>query len=260
MTDVDLLGAVRDVASLAGAVAMSHFRASVSVEIKRDGSPVSEADRAAERAARDWIAQRFPRDGVLGEELGETNAGAKRRWIIDPIDGTVTFLRGVPLWGSLVGVMEGDDVLAGAICCPATSDIVFAARGQGCWWNDARAAVSNVARVADAMVLTTTDRIAISSERQAGWRALSSAARASRGWGDCYGYMLVATGRAEVMFDPALSLWDAAALLPVITEAGGVFTDWSGRTTPAGGSAIATNAAIATSVREILGAAPPLNP
>lgn len=225
-----LMGALEEVARLASGVALRAFQSRLDVELKADGTEVTAADRAAERAARHWIESRFPGDGILGEELGETRPDARRRWILDPIDGTKSFIRGVPFWGTLVAVAEGETVLAGAIHCPALDELVVAAAGEGCWWNGSRARVSGVDRMEDARVLRT---------------------------GDCHSYLLVATGRAEVMADPVLSPWDAAALVPVITEAGGVFTDWTGRATAFGGSGVATNAALARAARDALGAGAP---
>ena len=136
MSETDgLLQAVDEVARRAGGVALEAFRKNPAVEWKSDGSPVTAADRAAERAAREWISTRFPADGILGEEMAEHNPGAERRWIVDPIDGTTSFIRGVPLWGTLVAVARGEQVLAGAIFCPAVDELVCAAIGVGCWWN-----------------------------------------------------------------------------------------------------------------------------
>jgi histidinol phosphatase-like enzyme (inositol monophosphatase family) len=244
--------AVEEVARIAGAVAARHFRSRLEVETKRDGSPVTAADREAERVARDWIERRFPADGILGEEFGVVRGEARRRWLLDPIDGTKTFVRGVPLWGTLVAVAEGDEVLAGCASFPATDELVVAAPGEGCWWNGSRCAVSPVDDLAVATVLTTDDRFRERPERLEGWRALAARAAVSRTWGDCYGYLLVATGRAEAMTDPVLSPWDSAVLLPIIEEAGGTFTDWDGDRTAFGGSAIATNRALAGDVRRIL--------
>lgn len=248
-----LLEAVTELARLAGDTALAHFRAGVAVELKGDGSPVTIADRAAERAARDWLAARFPADGILGEEYGAERPEARRRWILDPIDGTKSFIHGVPLWGTLIAVAEGDDVLAGAINCAASGDLVAAARGAGCWWNGTRSRVSDVSELAAATVLTTDERFAHAPERRDAWLALADGARLSRSWGDCFGYLLVATGRAEAMMDPAMAAWDSAALQPVIEEAGGVFTDWGGSSTAFGGSAIATNARLAGEVRRTMG-------
>jgi histidinol phosphatase-like enzyme (inositol monophosphatase family) len=213
------------------------------------------ADRAAETAARAWVQSRFPQDGILGEELGEERPGAPRRWIIDPIDGTKAFVRGTPLWGSLVALCEGERVLAGAAYFPAVDELVAAAPGAGCWWNGSRCPVSSVSALAAATVLTTDERFPDNPERAPGFRALARAASVSRTWGDCFGYLLVATGRAEVMCDGTMSVWDAAALQPIIEEAGGVFTDWSGVPTAFGGSAVATNRALADEVRAVLGQA-----
>jgi histidinol-phosphatase len=248
-----LLEAVAELARAGGRCALEQFRKAPAVEWKQDGSPVTQADRATELLMRDWITARFPADGIVGEEFPEHNPAASRRWIIDPIDGTFSFTRGVPLWGTLVGVARGERVIAGAICCPAVDELVCAATGEGCWSNDSRCRVSSVAHLSAATVLTTDVRFSAAPERRDKWHALAAAARTVRGWSDCYGYLLVATGRAEVMVDAVMAPWDAAALVPVIQEAGGVFTDWSNRTTAFGGSGIATNAALAGEVRAVLG-------
>lgn len=258
-----LLHAAADVARVAGDLALRHFRAGpaggpIAVETKGDGSPVTVADRAAEEAARAWLDARFPADGVLGEEFGTTRPDAARRWILDPIDGTKTFVRGVPLWGTLVACVAGDGptatVLAGAAYFPAVGELVAAAPGEGCWWNGARARVSPVDALDRALVCTTDPKFAHRPERQAAWRRVEAAAALSRSWADCYGYLLVATGRAEAMVDAITGDWDSAALLPIVEEAGGVFTSWDGVRTGLGGSAVATNAALAEPVRRLLGA------
>jgi histidinol-phosphatase len=241
-----------ELARITGMVALRHYRSRLTVETKADGSPVTIADRAAEEAARAWVRANFPEDGILGEELGEERPGAKRRWVIDPIDGTKSFVRGAPLWGSLVALCEGEQVLAGAAYFPAVEELVAAAPGAGCWWNGSRCHVSTIDTLANATVLTTDERFRERPERREGWVELSRSASVSRTWGDCFGYLLVATGRAEAMCDPILSPWDAAALQPIIEEAGGVFTDWSGASTAFGGSAIATNRALAEDVRSML--------
>ena len=223
MTEKTLLEAVAELAAVGGAVAMGRFGSELRIERKANGSPVSDADLAAETAMRDWIARHFPRDGVIGEELGELHGSSGRRWIIDPIDGTRSYVAGVPEWGTLVACAIGERVLAGAIYCPALSELACAAPGQGCWHNGVRAHVSEV----------------------------SDIAQARAGLSDCYGYLLVATGRAEIMLDPSMGLWDVAALQPVIEEAGGVFTDWEGRPI-LGPSAIATNRALARTARKLI--------
>lgn len=254
-----LLEATQELARRTGGVALRHFRSAITVESKTDGSPVTIADRSAEEAAREWITRRFPDDGILGEEFGAHLPAARRRWLIDPVDGTKTFVRGVPLWGTLIAVCEDDVVLAGSAFFPAVDEILSAAPGLGCWWNGTRAHVSNVPSIETATVLTTDERFSRAAERRDGWQRLANAAAISRTWGDCYGYLLVATGRAEVMVDGVVAPWDAAALLPAVSEAGGIFTDWDGRSTAFGGSIVATNTAIGPRARELLGAGAALN-
>jgi histidinol-phosphatase len=247
-----LMEAALEVSRLASLVALRYYKQDLAVEIKGDGSPVTLADRAAEQLAREWIHARFPADGILGEEFGETPGTNGRRWILDPVDGTKSFVRGVPLWGTCVAVCEGDDVLAGAAAYPAVEEHVAAAPGEGCWHNGVRCRVSAIDAIGEATVLVTDDRNFPTSDRRVGWDLLSGKAAVSRGWGDCYGYLLVATGRADVMVDPVLNPWDAPPFLPIIEEAGGVFTSWNGRRDVFAGDAIATNRALADSVRALL--------
>lgn len=247
-----LMPAAAELAELAGGVAHRHFRAGVRVETKRDGSPVTVADREAEQAAREWVERRFPRDGIIGEEFGRARPEARRRWVIDPVDGTKTFVRGVPLWGTLVAVVEGDEILAGAAFFPALGELLAAAPGAGAWWNGARCHVSPVTELAQATAVTTDEEFRAAPERRADWERLAGRVALTRSWGDCYGYLLVATGRAELMTDARLAEWDAAPFLVAVREAGGVFTDWTGRVTAFGAGAIATNAGIARQARELL--------
>jgi histidinol phosphatase-like enzyme (inositol monophosphatase family) len=247
-----LLAAAEEIAQLAGQAALRHFGARISVERKSDGSPVTRADREAEAAAREWLARNFPHDGIVGEEGGVARPEAHRRWFVDPVDGTQSFIRGVPLWGTMIGVMEGDTVLAGAIAYPALDQRIAAARGAGCWWNGARCRVSDVAELERATVLATDERFLCDSRKKAAWDELARRAAVARSWGDCYGYLLVATGRAELMTDGVLHTWDAVPLVPIIEEAGGVITDWLGGPAGFGAGAIATNAALAVEARDVL--------
>lgn len=251
-----LLEAVRDAALVAADVALRHFRRGVTVEWKSDGSEVTIADREAEEAARVWIGNRFPRDTIIGEEFGDGSekaaVGTGRRWYIDPIDGTRSFVRGVPLWGSMIAVEADGLVVAGAICCPAADELVAAARGEGCWHNDARAAVSTVSTFPEATILATDTRFRHHPSRAARWRDLADRVAAARTWGDCYGHILVATGRAELMVDDRLNPWDVAPLLPIHDEAGGVFTDWRGQAGLIVGDGVASNAALADAFRAAL--------
>jgi len=245
-----LLDAAAELARHIGAVAFSHYRSVLNVETKADGSPVTIADRAAETAAREWLTAHFSDDAVLGEEFGERPGSSGRTWVLDPIDGTKSFVRGVPLWGSLVALVEGERVLAGAACFPAVNELIAAAPGEGCWWNGVRAHVSDCSTLAGATVLITDERTFRKSSQLNGWRTLIGEASIARTWGDCYGYLLVATGRAEVMVDPIVNAWDAACFQPIIEEAGGVFTDLNGVPSAFNGSAIASSARLAATVQD----------
>jgi len=246
-----------EIARQAGAQTLELFRtARFDVERKSDGSPVTAVDRAAEELLRERISTQFPDDAILGEEFGETAGTSGFRWLLDPIDGTKSFIAGVPLYTTLVAVMHGDDPQIGVVFAPAAGEIVYAARGAGCWHavgtaEPRRCRVSDVDTLADALFLTTsvhsfTTRRKI--DARPAFDRLQDACRLTRTWGDAYGYLLVATGRAEIMIDPEMSLWDTAALQPIIEEAGGRFSDWQGRATVHSEEAIATNAKLAEQV------------
>ncbi|HSJ24209.1 MAG TPA: inositol monophosphatase family protein [Longimicrobiales bacterium] len=241
-----------EVAWRAGRATIGHYQTGIGAEAKADASPVTEADRAAERVARQLIGDRFPADAVLGEEDGESGAGAARRWIIDPIDGTRTFIRGVPFFGVLLALETDDRAVLGVMHFPALDETVYAARGLGCWWNGRRARVSQTSRIEDALIVTTDVANIHRAGLGAGWDRLAAQAGLCRTWGDCYGYALVATGRAEAMLDPVLAVWDAAALSPIIEEAGGVYSTWPGAGGGEHGSAVGSNAALADLIRNLL--------
>ncbi|MCA9235043.1 MAG: histidinol-phosphatase [Planctomycetales bacterium] len=247
-------------ARAAGALTLEHFRkTSLAVERKGDGSPVTVADRAAETLLRQRIAADFPADGILGEEFGEQPGSSDFRWILDPIDGTKSFITGAPLYTTLVAIMRGDEPVAGVIYAPATAEIVYAARGGGAWQAvgdaaPAAARVSPVSNLADATFLTTDVKAYGKIGRRDVYQRLEAATRLARTWGDAYGYLLVACGRAEVMIDPEMNLWDAAALQPIIEEAGGRFFDWQGQPTVHTGNSVATNGAIAEEVIALIAA------
>ncbi|HUG02645.1 MAG TPA: histidinol-phosphatase [Longimicrobiales bacterium] len=243
-----------DLAWRAGRRTLAGFQTGPEIEWKADGTPVTDADRAAEALMRERIEARFPGHGIVGEEFGEVRARAKRRWILDPIDGTKAYARGVPLYGVLVALEERGVPVLGVMHFPALGEeVVYAARGVGCWWNGRRCSVSDVSALDAALVLTTDGRPIADPDRRAGWDRLRAGAGLARTWGDCYGHALVATGRAEVMVDPAASAWDAAALRPCVEEAGGVFSDWSGAATHVGGAAVSTNSAVSEVARRTLG-------
>ncbi len=240
------------VAGEAGAITNHYFKGTVSPERKADNSFVTVADREVERHLRRSIERAFPDDGILGEEEDERQGSSGRRWIIDPIDGTYAFVHGVPFYGVMIGLEVEGEPLLGVVNLPALNEIIYAAKGLGCFWNDKPARVSSTSKLSSALLLATD--FDASKEHNFGSTLgdLRQRANASRTWGDCYGHMLVATGRADVMLDPVMNIWDCAALLPIITEAGGTCTDWAGRRTISGGNAISTNGALFQEVMEIV--------
>jgi histidinol phosphatase-like enzyme (inositol monophosphatase family) len=251
-----------EIARKAGDFTLQYYRKpGLTVERKGDGSPVTVADQGAEKLLRELISQRFAEDAIVGEEFGKTTGTSGYQWILDPIDGTKSFISGVPLYTTLVAVMQNDHPLIGVIFAPAVDEMVYAAKGQGCWHvvDDGErhpAKVSEVCSLAESVYLTTCVRSYTLDRPQDGrevFDKLAESCRVSRTWGDAFGYMLVATGRAEIMIDPVMNLWDAAALQPIIEEAGGEFFDWRGQPTVHSGEAVATNGALAAQVRQILG-------
>ncbi len=247
-----LLQAAEELSLGAGAIVLEHFGGPVPSESKEDGTPVTVADRAAESYLRREIERRFPGHGILGEEYGESRPGAAIRWILDPIDGTRTFVRGVPLFGVLVGVEVEGRPSVGVAHFPALKETVSAALGLGCHWNGRAARVSRVGDLTLAAVLATEPADLLEGPVARGWAALVRSASLARTWGDCYGHALVATGRAEVMIDPVLSPWDAAPFLPILTEAGGRFTDLNGVPGVNGGSGLSTNGIVHERVLALL--------
>ncbi len=248
----ELLLFAQELARAAGDITLEHFGGVLTSERKGDGTPVTVADRAAENLLRERIQARFPEHGILGEEYGETNPDAVVRWILDPIDGTRSFMRGVPLYGVLIGIQVGGEPAVGVAHFPALRETVAAATGLGCTWNGRPARVSGVAEVGAAAVLTTDPAVLLGDSMTPGWKKLVRGASLARTWGDCYGHILVATGRAEVMVDPILSPWDAAPFVPILREAGGLFTDKEGEARIDGGSGISTNGLLHPQVLAIL--------
>ncbi len=243
-----LLDFTVELAGNAGALTHRHFKGSFVVERKTDNSFVTVADRETEKYLRASIEKAFPDDGILGEEEDEKPGRSDRRWVLDPIDGTYSFVHGVPLYGVLIGLEVAGEAVLGAVNLPALDEIVYAARGVGCFWNNVPAHVSCTESLNDALLLATDFG---TCEQYGFGRAaeiLQRQVQARRTWGDAYGHILVATGRADIMLDPIMNVWDCAALLPILEEAGGTFTDWQGQRTIRGGNAISTNGALFDSV------------
>ncbi len=257
----DRLNFAVEIARAAGGVTLRYFRQQdLVVESKADQSPVTIADRSAEELLRARIGERFPHDGIIGEEFGTLDGTSGYDWTLDPIDGTKSFIHGVPLYTTLVAVLQENQPWLGVIHAPAMAETVYAAKGGGCWYvrpNTAqpqRAQVSNVKSLSDGLLLTS--EIEGFCEHRQGdaidvFMRLERKARVARTWGDGYGYLMVATGRAEVMIDPVMNLWDAAPLQTIIEEAGGQFFDWQGNSTIRAGEAIATNGRVTDEVLAI---------
>jgi histidinol-phosphatase len=257
----DDLALAHRLADAADAISAARFRAlDLRVEAKPDLTPVSDADTAVERAIRALLTEHRPDDGLLGEEYGASPAAGARQWVVDPIDGTKNFVRGVPVWATLIALLEDGRPVAGLVSAPALGRRWWAATGTGAYAGPDAASgepirVSAVAELADASFCYSS----LSGWEEAGRLApmlqLMRDTWRSRAYGDFYGYMLLAEGALDVMVEPELSLWDVAALVPIVTEAGGTFTDLAGRPAPAGGenSAVASNGILHAELLDRLG-------
>lgn len=219
----------------AGERTLSRFQtAKLGIESKRDGTPVTLADRDAEKFLRARIAEEFPDDAVMGEEFGETHGTSGIRWILDPIDGTKAYICGVPLYGTLIAVEVNGIATIGVIELPALNERVYACLGQGALWQRGDktpevAKVSATNSLNEAVFCYTDDALFKKQSRERFLEQIKNSAKLCRGWNDCYSYALLATGRCDVVADPVMELWDVAALAPIIREAGGRLTDFTGR-------------------------------
>jgi histidinol-phosphatase len=248
-----LLDFAVDLVREAGEATLPWFRtADLQVERKSDGTPVTAADRAAERLVRERIGARFPDDGVLGEEEPETGGSSGRRWIVDPIDGTKAFTRGVPLYSTLLALDDEHGPAIGVIGLPALGQVVYAGRGLGCWADGRPARVSDTSEMRHAYLTTSS----FGHWPEDALLAVRRARCEMRTWGDGYGYALVATGRADLMVDPTVELYDVAAMPVILAEAGGRFTNLAGRPGADGGSGLATNGRLHDAALTLLGRRP----
>lgn len=241
----------------AGQLTLGYFQTDLRPEFKADESPVTIADRAAEKLIRARIEKRYPGQVIFGEEFGggESTEVHSHRWIIDPIDGTRSFVRGVPLYGVLIGLEIEGKCQVGVANFPATGEMIAAATGEGCWWNGRRARVSQVKHLKDALV-THYDAAAFAKYGRAeAWERIMRAAGYRAGWCDAYGYLLVATGRADLMLDPKMDVWDCAAWPPILEEAGGYYGDWQGNPTIYSGESIGTSQTLLPEVLRIINGA-----
>ena len=241
----------------AGELTLDWFQKSnLAVDKKDDRSPVTAADRAAETFLREQISQQFPDDGIVGEEFGVHETDNNVRWILDPIDGTKSFITGVPLFGTMIGVEVDGQPVVGVVAFPGLDEMIYAAAGQGAFYvkgrqREQKAAVRNRTDLSDAIFVTSEAKTFGVRGAVDVYEKLQQHCYITRTWGDAYGYFLVATGRADLMVDPNLSIWDAAAVKPIIDEAGGIFVDWNGVPSIESGDAIGTNAALLPQILEI---------
>lgn len=221
-----------ETAYLAGRLTLGYFQAGVQPDFKSDDTPVTIADRRAEELIRQRIERRHPGHAIVGEEFGEKKeAGASHCWIVDPIDGTKSFIKGVPLYAVLIGLEIEGRIEVGAVYFPALDEMVAAATGLGCWWNGRRAHVSTETDLSRAVVSVTDVANFEPYGRAEAWDRIARATYYRTGWGDAYGHALVATGRIELMLDPIMSVWDCGPLPVILDEAGGYFGDWEGNPT-----------------------------
>lgn len=234
-----LLNFALDAVWQAGRLTLGHFQTQVASERKADNTPVTIADRQAEQKLRELIGRYWPDHAILGEEYGQTAGRSAYQWILDPIDGTRSFVCGVPLYANLLALTYEGAPLLGVANFPALGDVVYARRGGGCFWNGRPAQVSKVDKLSDAVLLASD--LNTFGPKQPAWERLIQATYIQRTWGDAYGYFLVATGRAEIMGDPIMALWDTAPFQVILEEAGGSFTNWQGEATIYGGEGLATN-------------------
>jgi histidinol-phosphatase len=244
---------ITETAFLAGRLTLAYYQTGTQPDYKPDDTPVTIADRKTEELIRSRIEAAYPKHAIIGEEYGfDEKQDASHRWIIDPIDGTKSFMRGVPLYAVLIGLEIEGKVEAGAAYFPALDEMLAAATGLGCWWNGRRAHVSSITRLNQGYITCTTVKSLITPNRQEPWNRLLNACYFQTGWSDAFGYLLVATGRAELALDPVMNIWDCGPFPPIFREAGGYFGDWHGNPTIYAGEALGTTQALLPEVLSII--------
>ncbi|MFO7707347.1 MAG: inositol monophosphatase family protein [Desulfobacterales bacterium] len=237
----------------AGRLTLGYFQTDLKPEMKGDDTPVTEADRKAEALIRARIEKRFPGHRIVGEEFGRSEGiDGEPCWWIDPIDGTKAFVRGVPLYGVLLGLEIEARIVAGAAYFPALGELVYAAEGLGCWLNGRRCRVSPAESIGRGIVSFTNAASFKAAGREQAWERILAAAWHSAGWSDAYGHALVATGRLELMLDPIMNPYDCGPFPVILREAGGYFGDWSGNETIYGNEALSTSVRLLPEVLDLL--------
>lgn len=250
----DFLSFAETTAREAGALTLEYFLTDgARAEFKSDDTPVTIADRKAEELIRHRIAETYPDHQIVGEEYGATEGTSDYRWIIDPIDGTKSFVHGVPLYAVLIALEIKGKMEVGCAYFPALDEIISAATGLGAHWNGKPCRVSEVASIDRAVCAHIDTAYFGKNGKGEAWDRLQKAVYYNAGWCDAYGYLLVATGRVEIMLDPVMAVWDCGPFPPIFKEAGGYFGDWSGNEGRIdGGEALATNAALRSEVVALL--------
>lgn len=258
------LNFARQLAYRAGRITLGYYNKGIQHDLKTDESPVTAADRATEEFIRGEIEKAYPTHDIVGEEFGETvfpsphGRGARGevknpfRWIVDPIDGTKSFLKGVPFYSVLIALEIEGKSRVGAVCFPALDEILYAADGLGAWWNGKRARVSKVRDLQQAVFCYTSWSGFRTKKRLDVFNNMHKECFFGRGWSDAYGYHMVATGRAEIMLDPSIKIWDVAPFPPIFREAGGFFGSWAGKEGHIHGEGLAVNTMLKAKVLKLL--------
>lgn len=237
----ELRKSASEFAKTGGDLTLNYFKKEYRLEFKNDNSPVTNADREAESVIRKLIKERYPNHGIIGEEFGSENEDSDVVWVLDPIDGTQSFIHGIPFYTTLIGILVDGKPEVGVIYAPALNELVSAATGEGCTLNGDVCRVRQCDSLDKATFLTTEVSTFEEYNHFEAFTELLGKIRLHRTWGDAYGHLMVATGRADIMIDPILNIWDAAALLPIITEAGGSYSDLNGQPNIETGNALSTN-------------------
>lgn len=247
----ELLDAAIEIARIGGEHTLKYFKKDINIISKEDDSPVTIADRETEQVMRREIQNRFPDHGIIGEEYGQTNEESNITWVLDPIDGTKSFIHGVPFYTTLIGVLIDDEPVVGIINAPALDELCAAGIGLGATLNGEPCRVSETKDLNEAtFLMTEIDRFRLMGQQEL-FQELLDRTKLHRTWGDAYGHMMVATGRADLMYDPELNIWDAAALLPVVKESGGFFSDVNGKQTIHSGNGYSTNELLYPQLKKI---------
>jgi len=237
----------------AGQITLKYFRQkSLKVDKKRDKSPVTQADKEAEAKIREQLQKYFPNDGILGEEFDEKGAENQRRWIIDPIDGTKSFIHGVPLYGVMIGFEDAGRLKLGVVNFPALSLCYYAEKGKGAFMNDEKISVSEISEFEEATLACIGGEYLMNVDSTHPFDTIKTKAGLVRGWGDCYAHMLVASGQADFAIDPKMNPWDCAAIIPILEEAGGRCFDYNGVSTMNGRGLLSANAKLGKKLLDML--------